>query len=66
MEKRVVKRKQQKRGTQGITTRNKVAVACSNHAQSSRSMKMVREPKLLELLCWNGTLSTLGEIGGEL
>ena len=66
MAKRVAKTVLQKRETQGSATREQAAATHSNSASTLRSMRMAEGLRPHELLCRNGTLSTLGEIGGGL
>ena len=66
MAKRVVKNKQQKRETRRRVAREQAIEIHNNCASSLWSMRMVEEPRPLGLLRQNGTLRTLGEIGGGL
>ena len=66
MAKSVVKTMLQKRETQKIVEREQTTATRRNCASTLQSMRMAEEPRPHGLLCQNGTLNSLGEIGGAL
>ena len=66
MANRVVKTVLQKRETRRSTIREQATATHSNCASTLWSMRMGKEPRPRGLKHRNGTLNTLGEIGGGL